>query len=163
VSGRLNGAKAITLGKTWMAELAGWLNTQAIYALAHAPWPGNLDAGLQKTLGSKWKAKLSVQDLLHTNRFGGRMQTASFSQVIEITRDSRIAMLNLTYAFGNQQLKGSRQRKTSSEEEMQRTNGLSWPQAGFIPNRAWVNRLIIVANNQHQDIDEETPSKTAFP
>jgi hypothetical protein len=36
--------------------------------------------------------------------------------------DTRIAMLNLTYNFGKGQLKGMRQRKTGSEEEMQRTN-----------------------------------------
>jgi hypothetical protein len=36
--------------------------------------------------------------------------------------DTRVAMLNLTYSFGNQQLKGMRQRRIGSEEEMQRTN-----------------------------------------
>jgi hypothetical protein len=31
-------------------------------------------------------------------------------------------MLNVTYNFGNQQLKTLRQKKTASEEEVQRTN-----------------------------------------
>jgi hypothetical protein len=36
--------------------------------------------------------------------------------------DTRVAMLNLSYSFGNEQLKGMRQRRIGSEEEMQRTN-----------------------------------------
>jgi hypothetical protein len=35
--------------------------------------------------------------------------------------DTRIAMLNLTYNFGNGHLKGMHQRKIGSEEEMQLT------------------------------------------
>lgn len=122
VSGRLNGSNAITLGKGWTAEVAGWLNTPAVDALWRSPWLGSFDIGLQKALGSQWKAKLSVQDVLHTNQIRGKIRTTNFDSDIRIRFDSRIAMLNLTYAFGNQQLKGSRQRKTSSEEEMQRTN-----------------------------------------
>ncbi|MGV3587473.1 MAG: outer membrane beta-barrel protein [Adhaeribacter sp.] len=122
ISGRVNGTNAITLGKGWTAEVAGWLNTPAVYALANIPWRGNLDAGLQKALNDKLKAKVSVQDILHTNIWGGTQKAGDFYQNVTIRRDSRIAMLNLTYAFGNQQLKSIRQRKTSSEEEMLRTN-----------------------------------------
>jgi hypothetical protein len=122
VSGRLNGSNAFTLGRGWTAELNGWLNTPAVDALWRSPWLGSLDTGLQKSLGSQWKAKLSVQDVLHSNQVRGKIRTPTFNSDIRIIFDSRIAMLNLTYAFGNQQLKGNRQRKTSSEEEMQRTN-----------------------------------------
>jgi hypothetical protein len=81
-----------------------------------------VDTGLQKAIGSQWKVKLSVQDLLHTNQVQGTIRTDDYWQYVRIGFDTRVAMLNLTYAFGNQQLKGIRQRKTSSEEEMQRTN-----------------------------------------
>ncbi len=52
----------------------------------------------------------------------GRGSLPRYSQDYKITFDTRVAMLNLTYTFGNQQLKGMRQRKTGSEEEIQRTN-----------------------------------------
>jgi hypothetical protein len=98
------------------------VNTPAVDAIWHSPWLGSLDAGLQKSLGSKWKAKLSVQDMLHTNRIIGYISAAGYYNRFHIFMDTRIAMLNLTYAFGNQQLKGMRQRQIGSEEEMKRTN-----------------------------------------
>jgi hypothetical protein len=36
--------------------------------------------------------------------------------------DSRVAMLNFTYDFGNQKVKASRQRKTGAEDESKRVN-----------------------------------------
>jgi hypothetical protein len=122
VSGRLNATSSFVLGKGFTAELTGWVNTPAVDAIWHSPWLGSLDAGLQKSLGSKWKAKLSVQDMLHTNRIIGYISAAGYYNRFHIFMDTRIAMLNLTYAFGNQQLKGMRQRQIGSEEEMKRTN-----------------------------------------
>jgi hypothetical protein len=122
VSGRFNAANSFVLGRGWTAELTGWINTPAVDAIWHSPWLGSLDAGLQKSLGSKWKAKLSVQDMLHTNRIIGYISAAGYYNEFHIFMDTRVAMLNLTYSFGNQQLKGMRQRRIGSEEEMQRTN-----------------------------------------
>jgi hypothetical protein len=122
LSGRLNGTGSVVLGRGWTAELTGWLNTPRVNALVRSPWLGALDAGLQKALGARLKAKLSVQDIFHTNRFIGEIRTPGFNRTFRLRFDTRIAMLNLSYTFGNQQLKGTRQRKTGSEEEMQRTN-----------------------------------------
>jgi hypothetical protein len=77
---------------------------------------------LQKALGKQWKAKLSVQDIFHSDRIIARVDAAGFKNRVRIAFDIPIALLNLTYAFGNQQLKGIRQLKTGSEEETQRTN-----------------------------------------
>jgi hypothetical protein len=122
IAGRFNALNAFVFGKGWTGELAGWLRTPAVYALQKTPWLGSLDAGVQKTFNAKWKAKFSFQDMLHTNRILFRIDAPGFSSRGSITMDTRIAMLNVTYSFGNQQLKGSRQRKTAAEEEVQRTN-----------------------------------------
>jgi hypothetical protein len=121
VSGRLNGASSLIIGKGWTAEVSGWLNTPRINALINSPWLGTVDAGIQKTLSSKLKAKFSMQDVFHTNGFIGEIRTPGYERNFRLKFDTRIAMLNLTYSFGNQQLKTIRQRKTGSEEEMQRT------------------------------------------
>lgn len=122
IAGRLNASNTFIFGKGWTGELGGWLRTPSVYALQKTPWLGSLDAGFQKTLSSKWKAKLSLQDLLHTNKILFRIDAPGFSSRGSIGMDTRIFMLNLTYSFGNQQLKNSRQRKTAAEEEIQRTN-----------------------------------------
>jgi hypothetical protein len=122
MSGRLNGSNAFTLGKGWTAEVTGWLNTPTVGIMFHTPWLGTFDAGLQKSLSSRWKAKLSVQDILHTNQFKAKIRTTNYNTAVLQRMDTRVCMLNLSYAFGNQQLKGSRQRQIGSEEETQRAN-----------------------------------------
>ena len=122
LSGRLNGSSALTLGKGWTAEVTGWLNTPSVNAISRSPWLGSVDAGVQKSFGSKLKAKLSVQDLLHTNQILAKIETPNFTSNVRIRRDTRVALLNLTYTFGNQTLKGERQRRTGSDDETRRAN-----------------------------------------
>lgn len=122
ISGRLNASNSFILGNDWTAELTGWLNTPSVNALMRIPWLGSMDAGIQKSIHSNWKAKLTLQDVLHTNQFTGTIEAPNFTNKVQIQRDTRVVMLNLTYTFGNQQLKKSRQRKMGSEEEIQRTN-----------------------------------------
>lgn len=123
ISGRLNSSHTFLFGKGWTGEMSGRLSTPGVNALTRTPWLGALDLGLQKSFLKSWKAKLSVQDVFHTNRFIGRINVPDFTSRVVITMDTRVVMLNVTYSFGNQQLKNARQRKTAAEEEVQRTNG----------------------------------------
>ena len=77
---------------------------------------------MQKTVSPVLKLKFSVQDVFHTNRFRPSVQTLNGEQVGILTFDTRVALLNLTYSFGNQKLKGERQRKTGSDDETRRAN-----------------------------------------
>ena len=122
ISGRLTSSSGFIFGKGWTGELLGRLNTPSVNALVKSPWLGALDAGIQKSFLKNWKAKLNVQDIFHTTRILGKLNAADYSNNVRITFDSRIVMLNVTYALGNQQLKSSRQRKAASEEELQRAN-----------------------------------------
>ena len=122
IAGRLNGNNAFMLGHGWTAELNGWVSTPAVNGIWHAPWLGALDMGVQKSASSVLKLKLSVQDLLHTNRFIGTTNVLSYSGTTRLTFDTRLVLLNLTYSFGNQKLKGERQRRTGSDEETRRAN-----------------------------------------
>jgi hypothetical protein len=123
LSGRLSATNSLTLGKGWTAELAGWVNTPTVNVMWRSPWLGSVDAGLQKSIGSKLKAKLSVQDVLHTNKTIMILQVPDFSGNMRYAMDTRIAMLNLSYTFGNQQLKSIQSRNTGSEEERKRALG----------------------------------------
>jgi hypothetical protein len=86
------------------------------------PWLGSLDIGLQKTFKKNWKTRLSLQDVFHTNIIKGKNNLPDFYNIVLIRRDTRVVMLTVSHSFGNQQVKSSRQRKTASEEEMQRAN-----------------------------------------
>ncbi len=120
--GRFNGSTTFTFGKGWSAELSGWVSTPRRNVFVRSPWQGTLDAGIQKTLSNRLKAKLSLQDVFHSNQVIAHIHTSTYKRDVRIRFDTRIALLNLTYSFGNQQLKGVRQRKTGSEDELQRTN-----------------------------------------
>ena len=52
--------------------------------------------------------------------FAGGPQTGSQRGVLIF--DTRVTLLNLTYAFGNQKLKGKRQRRIGSDDETRRSN-----------------------------------------
>ncbi len=118
----MNASNTFVFGKGWTGELGGWLNTPGVDATFHSSWMGTMDIGVQKEIGTNLKAKLSVQDVFHTNRFRGENIVPGFRGVVDLSFDTRIVMLNLTYNFGNEQLKAIRQRQTGSEEERQRTN-----------------------------------------
>ena len=122
MAGRFSSSNGFVFGRGWTGELSGRLNTPAVNGLSKSPWLGSLDAGVQKSFLKNWKARLNVQDIFHTNRVLGKINTRDFQNDIEIIFDSRIVMLNVTYALGNQQLKSVRQRKAASEEELQRAN-----------------------------------------
>jgi hypothetical protein len=122
LSGRINGMSSVMIGKGWSAEVSGWLSAPTRQAFITTPWLGSLDLGLQKSLGDSWKAKLIAQDVLYTNRYVGEGITPEFIQTYRILFDSRVVLLNLSYSFGNQQLKKARQRRTGAEEELQRSN-----------------------------------------
>ncbi|GAB3317119.1 outer membrane beta-barrel family protein [Larkinella ripae] len=122
VAGRLNGNNAFTLGKGWTAELNGWVSTPSVNGIWRSPWLGALDAGLQKAISPVFKCKFSLQDIFHTNFFRPSVETATTTQVGFMKFDTRVALLNLTYSFGNQKLKGERQRRSASEDESRRAN-----------------------------------------
>ena len=122
IAGRITSTNAILLGKNWTGEISGRLNTPAINVIAHYPWLGSMDLGFQKTFSKSWKAKLSLQDIFHTNMSKGWGELPDIKTGGTIRRDTRVVMLTISKSFGNQQVKSSRQRKTASEEEIQRTN-----------------------------------------
>lgn len=123
IAGRINGNNAFTLGGGWTAELTGWVKTPAVQVLDRSPWLGSLDMGLQRAVSPVLKLKLSVQDVFHSNRFASILNVpGKFSADGGFRLDTRVALLNLTYSFGNQKLKGARQRKTGSDDETRRAN-----------------------------------------
>jgi hypothetical protein len=122
IAGRFTNTHSILLGKGWTGEISGRLNTPGVNATIRFPWLGSMDLGIQKSFPKSWKAKLSLQDVFHTAIIKGKMIMPDFENRVLITRDTRVVMFSISRSFGNQQVKSSRQRKTASEEEIQRTS-----------------------------------------
>ena len=118
--------------KDWTAELSGWYNSPSIWQgtfKMDAMW--SVDAGMQKVIfKGKGNLKASVSDIFKVMEFAGRSTFAGQTVRVSGTFESRQLRLNLTYRFGNNQVKAARQRKTSLEEESSRVGS----QGGGISN-----------------------------
>lgn len=122
IAGRLTNTNSILFGKNWTGEISGRVSSPAVNVTFRTPWLGSLDLGLQKSFKKSWKARLGLQDVFHTNITKGKGRLSDITSTVLIRRDTRVVMLTISRSFGNQQVKTSRQRKTASEEEIQRTN-----------------------------------------
>ena len=108
--------------KTWTAELTGFYNAPTVYMgtfRAKSIW--GIDAGMQKQL-MKGKATIraSVSDILNTMRFSGINEFAGQTSQVTSKWESQQFKINLTYRFGNNQVKGAKQRSTTADEETKR-------------------------------------------
>lgn len=113
-----------TLPKGWSAEISGWYNSRAFYGLYAAKPMGMLNAGLQKSImNKKGSIKLNVNDIFWTNRFNGRAMYKDIDFKVRSEWPSRQFRITFTYSFGNQNVKGARQRNTGSDDLQKRANG----------------------------------------
>ncbi|MFN8355526.1 MAG: outer membrane beta-barrel family protein [Spirosomataceae bacterium] len=122
LSARLSINNGFTFGKGWTAELNGWINSPSVKAVEKTTWLSMVDVGIQKSIAAQAKLKLSVQNVFFTPLSKNTIETPNSFQSVIFQMDSRVAMLNFNYSFGNQNIKASRQRRTGAEEESRRAN-----------------------------------------
>ncbi len=119
--------QSIKLGKTTTFEMSGFYASPSVWQgtfKSKAMW--SLDAGLQQSLlKGKATVKASVTDIFKTMKWGGTSDFAGQYIKMDGGWDSRQFKLNLTYRFGNSQVKADRQRKTAADEESKRVGGQS--------------------------------------
>ncbi|MEO6287145.1 MAG: outer membrane beta-barrel protein [Dyadobacter sp.] len=113
-----------TISKNWSGEISGWYNSRAFYGLYAAKPMGMLNAGLQKNiLNKKGTIRFNVNDIFWTNRFRGKAIYKDIDFNVKSQWPSRQFRLTFTYNFGNQNVKGARQRNTGSDDLQKRANG----------------------------------------
>lgn len=105
-------------------QLSGFYNSPGI-------WGGtfesvrmySLDVGLQKSfLDGKANVKLSLSDIFNTMQWGGISDFGGLYLEAGGGWESRQLRLNVSYNFGNDEVKGARKRKTGLEDERNRIN-----------------------------------------
>ena len=108
--------------KAWTAELTGFYNAPSVLMgsfRTKTMW--GVDMGMQKSiLQGKGTVKAAVSDIFNTMQFRGTTEFAG--QVSRLTSrwESQQFKLNFSYRFGNNQVKGARQRATGADEEAKR-------------------------------------------
>ncbi|WP_373513550.1 outer membrane beta-barrel protein [Persicitalea sp.] len=109
------------MANDWSAELSGWYNSPAVYGFFVSNPQGMINMGLQKSIWEKkGTLRLNVSDIFWMNKFRGRAQFQDIDLRVRSTWASRQVRLTFTYRFGNQNVKGARQRNTGSDDLQQR-------------------------------------------
>lgn len=103
-------------------EVSGWFNSPSIWGGTFKTSSiGSLDMAFQKQfLNKKLTARLAFSDILYTSPWKGRTRYAFVNIVGDGGQDSRQVRFNLSYKFGNDAVKKSRQRETGLEDEKNR-------------------------------------------
>ncbi len=111
--------------KGWTAEISGFYNAPSIWQgtfQSEALW--SIDGGIQKTVfKGKGNLKVAVSDIFNTLKWKGTSNFAGQYMLASGHWESQQFKINLAYRFGSNQVKGTRQRKSASEEENKRTQG----------------------------------------
>jgi hypothetical protein len=109
----------IKLPKGWSFQVSGWFNSPTIWqATFRSKAMGAMDVGIKKQiLDGDGTISLNVGDVLGT---AGWSSTNDFTPGLFMrgsgTWESQTVRLNVDYKFGNKNVKGSRQRKTGTED-----------------------------------------------
>jgi hypothetical protein len=115
-----------TLPNGWSAEVSGWYTSKNVYGLFVAKPMGMLNAGIQKKiLDKRGTIRLNANDIFWTNKFNATTNFKDMNFSVRSLWPSRQIRVTFTYRFGNQNMKGARQRNTGADELQQRvkTNG----------------------------------------
>ncbi len=106
-------------------EISGWFNTGGIWGGTYkSKEQGSLDLGLQKKLfKDKATLKLSYTDIFLTAPWDSYNLYAGIVSRANGNWESRQFRASFTWRFGNNQMKGLRQRSTGSEQEQKRIGG----------------------------------------
>ena len=113
-----------TLSKTLTAELSAWYNSASQYGFYRASPQGAFNIGVQKKLmDGKANLKLNVNDPFWLNQFNGVAKVQDIDFRVRSRWESRRVSLTFTYRFGNQNVKGERQRNSATSAEQGRVKG----------------------------------------
>lgn len=113
------GQNTFTLPKGFKAEVSGWFSSPSVWGGTYLTKSlGSLDLAVQKKiLKDKIDARLSMSDIFFTSPWRGDMQFGDLIIRGGGGWESRQVRLNLSYAFGNNEVKAARRRKTGLEDE----------------------------------------------
>ena len=106
-------------------EISGWYSSPSVWGgTFQTKNMGSLDIAFQKQfLSKKLTARLAFSDILYTSPWYGIVKAGGLRNEANGGNDSRQVRFNLSYNFGSEAIKKSRERKTGLEDEKTRIGG----------------------------------------
>jgi len=118
VAYNFNTSSSFRLPNNYSIEMNYWLNSPSINGQERATvFRHALNLGIQKSLmDKKLKVRANIDDVFLTNQWQGEIVYQNLDLQIKNKSSSRRASLNISYSFGNQNVKSARNRKTATDD-----------------------------------------------
>ncbi|ARK11170.1 TonB-dependent receptor [Fibrella sp. ES10-3-2-2] len=116
---------SFTLSKVWEVQVSGFWNAPTRQTIYQIGGLGALNLNVQKkVMDGRGRVSFGIDDLLNTMRWKQAGEFASGAQ-FDIYRkwESRRATIRFSYRFGNNEVKGARERKDNTGAERIKTKG----------------------------------------
>lgn len=125
VSYNVNLSSTITLANNWTFETNFWLNSPKVRGLERTIiYQYALNTGVQKSFLKKaLKIRLNIDDIFATNYWKGTLQYQNVNLQVQNNYINRRVSFNVSYSFGNQNVKSARSRKTATDDMKNRAGG----------------------------------------
>lgn len=116
------GQNSFKLPAGFSFEVSGWYSSPSVWGGTYLTKSmGSLDAAIQKKLmDDQLSIRVSMSDILFTSPWEADMRFGDLYIAGTGGWESRQVRVNLSYTFGNQNVKKARNRKTGSEDEKSR-------------------------------------------
>lgn len=124
-TGNLYASNTFLVPSGFKFEVSGWVNTPSIWGGTYlVGWMGSLDLAMEKKFfNDKLSLRIFANDVLFTSYWTADLQYGDLYIDGSGGWESRKVGLNLSYNFGNKEVKKARDRKTGLEDEQKRTGG----------------------------------------
>ncbi|MGO4879134.1 outer membrane beta-barrel protein [Pedobacter psychrotolerans] len=125
ISYNFNITSSISLAHNWTIETNFWLNSPKVRGLEKTIiYQYALNTGVQKSfLNKALKLKLNIDDIFATNYWKGTLNYQNVNLRVQNNYISRRASFNISYNFGNQNVKSARSRNTATDDIKNRAGG----------------------------------------
>lgn len=116
----LSASNSYRFGKDWTTEISGFYRTAGYEGVFHIRPLGELNFGVSKpVLKGKGTLRLSVRDILWTQRGQGEIKYGLIHANFQQKRDSRTVGMTFTYRFSKGKINGNGRRKASGAADEQ--------------------------------------------
>jgi outer membrane receptor protein involved in Fe transport len=116
-------SQSFTLSKKTTLELSGYYSTGGLFGIVEVKSNGAVNIGVQQKFGNKGAAlRVGYDDIFGTQRFTAVSDLPEQGQYYSANLIFQYPTFKISYSqpFGNQQMKGKRDRATGAEEERSR-------------------------------------------